>query len=657
MGTVPVYGNAPAVALSNTNGEARNVLMMGTGEFGHCLKTAVAARLKSECVNVYALEQHPETLARHCVLMATALDTNVGLRERTELFLEIYGNAYLSLRGLEYVKERAAQVARVLSGHATPEDQPLVVALDFSLLKHKELDEVLDVVLQWKAGTVLDMDKYWDQRLRQYYKQRYDTRKNAADWDYHMKLVDLKHPIIGGREFLKWRLHGVAFEFRDTSYTVPNVTMGTWVEGRRKGCSILARGYWSDIVNSPYIAHGLEADSEKLFKVRNREQVYTACDVSEYNISQMLHTLLTGEVIQPRVVSSGQGSFADDRPSEEDLDAQGSGVPPVDLSVPAVCLTLVLGNTKVLDRARYHGLFDAAVVSNLAAGQATETLNKLLHTAPGVGACVTLETAKFVLDFRNDHKTEFLRRLYVEASKAGWLVRGAPPTEGQAQNHVCFAYSGDGGLNGEWNPVPELEVPEKLKQAEEDKPKKPRAVAEIEESPSEGNESCPLTVTAKGGDVARDSVNALTQVEVAVIERNPDRVTRRPRELLVKVRLPGVTSAAGVDMKFKEKSIRVDHMEANLHADVVLPYVVDDDAGSATFDPEKNLLVLTLPVVVPKEEEKQALQHLEESTDKIEISEDAEGQKSQDEDHIMVRQQALRGMSLPQKLCSNNMLI
>ena len=36
-------------------------------------------------------------------MLATALDLEVGLRERTELFLEIYGNAFISTKGLEYV--------------------------------------------------------------------------------------------------------------------------------------------------------------------------------------------------------------------------------------------------------------------------------------------------------------------------------------------------------------------------------------------------------------------------------------------------------------------------------------------------------------------------------------------------------------------------
>merc|ERR1711970_618266 len=170
MGVVPCWGNGPSMALANAEGEARNVLLVGTGEFGHVLKTSAAARLRaqttdSEPVHSYVIEKHPETLARHCVLLATALDAQIGLRERTELFLEIYGNAFLSPKGLDYVKDKAAQAARVLSGSQThEEDGALRESINWSLLKHKELDEVLEILLEWQAGAVLDMDKYWENR-------------------------------------------------------------------------------------------------------------------------------------------------------------------------------------------------------------------------------------------------------------------------------------------------------------------------------------------------------------------------------------------------------------------------------------------------------------------------------------------------------------
>merc|ERR1711871_1163361 len=204
------------------------------------------------------------------------------------------------------------------------------------------------------------MEKYWDDRLRNYYKTRYDYRKNDADWDYHMKLKKLGSEIINSREFIKWRLFGIAFEFRDTTYTVPNVTMGTWVEGRRNKnkTSCLARGFWSDIINSPYLAFGLKADYEKLFKVRNKEQVHTSCDVSQYNITQLLHALHTGARIQPRVIQSGMGAMGDDAPSEDDLNAVNVPIDPAQTHNP-LRMVLLMGNApKVLDRKRYEGLFD-----------------------------------------------------------------------------------------------------------------------------------------------------------------------------------------------------------------------------------------------------------------------------------------------------------
>lgn len=658
MGVVPCWGSGPCAQLANTEGGAQNVLIVGSGEFGHILKTASAARLaagtaESEPVRIFAAERHPETLARHCVLLATALDRSVGLRERTELFLEVYGNAFLSPKGLEYVKDKAAQAARVLSGKTVEGDELLSEAVDWSLLKHKELDEVLDVLLQWRAGQVLDMDKYWDTRLRRYYGSRYDYRKNAADWDYHMKLKPLAADVVGTREFIKWRLHGIAFEFRDTSYTVPNITMGTWVEGRRKGSSVMARGYWSDIVNSPYVTFGLSADNVKLFKVRNKEHVHTACDVTEYNVSQLLHALHTGEHIRPRVVQSGMGSFGDDAPSEDDLNAVNLS-PSAQSSNPGLRLTLLLGEaSKVCDRSRYHGLFDAVFVSALAASQASTWMNKIVRCPmEGEGEArpvVVVETAMYALDFKPEHKTEYVRRVYEAAREAGWKVQGEAPVEGQAQPRLQFVCTGEGV------DIPEMEVPAGVAQSQ-------AAATGEREAPSDGELA--LTTSSASSDTIGtgtqsaagelDQIKAVTGTEVTIVQRNPDRITRRPRELLVKVRLPGLSSAAGVDIDIdgEAKTVRVDHMGANLHATATLPFVVDSEAGKATFDSDTSLLVLTLPVIAPKEEDKNALQHLESE----EGEEAASGNDSNKvEEPAFIKAQQVRGMTIPSKLGANIM--
>jgi len=668
MGVVPCWGNAPCMAMANSEGEAQNVLLIGSGEFGHILKTAATARLRdAEPVSVFTVEKHPETLARHCVLLACALDADIGLRERTELFLEIYGNAFLSPKGLDYVKDKAAQAARVISGSASEADGILRNAIDSSLLKHKELDEVLDILLQWQAGAVLDMDKYWDTRMRRYYQGRYDHRKNAADWDYHMKLKNMDASVVSSREFIKWRLHGIAFEFRDTSYTVPNITMGTWVEGRRKGMSIMARGFWSDIINSPYLSFGLQADNANLFKVSNREHVYTSCDISEYNVSQMLHALHTGETIQPKVMQSGMGSMGE-RPSEEELKAfQPSNLDP---ACPPLRIVLLLGDAnKVLERSRYDGLFDAVLVSNLAAMKASTWLNKVVrHSDLGGHAIVRVETARYALDFKPEHKTEFVRRCYEAAREAEWLVEGTPVLDGTTNSYLTFVCSNTTSeeRSENWHDIPVMASPVVDEQVDE---KKPNAAVDAEglhaiEAPEDDGAMQTLTTKPKPEGDAVDKISALTAVEVAVVQRNPDRITRRPRELLVKVRLPGLTSAAGVDVNVENRSVRVDHLGANLHAQTTLPFPVDGDKGSATFDTDTSLLILTLPVVAPAEQDgPQCLDVTETAPPNAEKQDgeydekDSNKDDKEKDDHVMLKlqNQKIGGMAIPHKLGANIM--
>lgn len=55
----------------------------------------------------------------------------------------------------------------------------------------------------------------------------------------------------------------------------PNRTMSSFIPGKRKrsGDNILVRGFWGDIINSPYIPFGIEVsnvdDKEKFFRKLN----------------------------------------------------------------------------------------------------------------------------------------------------------------------------------------------------------------------------------------------------------------------------------------------------------------------------------------------------------------------------------------------------
>lgn len=71
--------------------------------------------------------------------------------------------------------------------------------------------------------------------------------------------------VIHIKQYRHWRETGVAFEFGDQEYTVANPSMASFAETKEKRtkCRSLRRGYWLDIVISPYISFGVNC-----YKVR-----------------------------------------------------------------------------------------------------------------------------------------------------------------------------------------------------------------------------------------------------------------------------------------------------------------------------------------------------------------------------------------------------
>jgi len=57
----------------------------------------------------------------------------------------------------------------------------------------------------------------------------------------------------------------------------------------------LVRGYWGDIINSPYLAFGQEVFDEpertRFYKKVNYQSVYSNADISEYTVTSYIHKL------------------------------------------------------------------------------------------------------------------------------------------------------------------------------------------------------------------------------------------------------------------------------------------------------------------------------------------------------------------------------
>ena len=130
------------------------------------------------------------------------------------------------------------------------------------------------------------------------------------EWDYFARVKDVAG-IIHIKQWREWRMSGIAYEFGDTTYDCSNRTMlttaqGTIKQGRNRGASKDVKGYWLDILNGPFVSHGVEIDSSSaehsnafvqgLFEVVNKgtgaEQYrHHTVEVAMYNLINFMWEL------------------------------------------------------------------------------------------------------------------------------------------------------------------------------------------------------------------------------------------------------------------------------------------------------------------------------------------------------------------------------
>ncbi len=139
------------------------------------------------------------------------------------------------------------------------------------------------------------------------------SRQNVCEWDYFNRVKDVAG-IIHIDQWKEWRMKGIAFEFGDAVYNIPNPTMLTIAraisqKGRDRGMVKDLKGYWVDIVNGPFISHGVEIDdttnpfADELFEVVNKgtgmEQMrHHTVEIAMYNLISFMWELEVGAVDQ-----------------------------------------------------------------------------------------------------------------------------------------------------------------------------------------------------------------------------------------------------------------------------------------------------------------------------------------------------------------------
>ena len=308
IGFVNFWGVTPFVNLFETeeelikntsNKDPVNVLLSNSNDLRHFIFTIYKLFVNQKekgvefrPINFYIHEDHLEVLCRDLLFIHLLTDRNKSIIERCEMLMEIYGNCLLPSRTIDYINI----VYKLLISFICQDKkcQPVYKnILDLSCLTHKQIDSMQEIFSSYDSKCPYDIEKYRNDRVRYCLKDRYDYRKNIYDWDYNMNIQNFA-PIIRLRYYIFWRENGIAFVMRINQYKFPNRTLACYIEGKKKQGhdSCMVRGYWGDIVNSPYLGYGLELETKdeiSYFYANNKiDYLRDSQDVTEYNLVKFL---------------------------------------------------------------------------------------------------------------------------------------------------------------------------------------------------------------------------------------------------------------------------------------------------------------------------------------------------------------------------------
>jgi len=315
-------GTDPIRVLLVHPGDIRHVLTtISKRKRHHGLHSTSAQPLRP--VHFYILESPMQVVSRDLLLLEVVNDFEVPIRQRAAALLEIFGNCKVQDRTCRYIE----QLGKDLVTFSATGRGRLEGLVDLSLLRYRERDDLEACFKAYSRSTAFDMDTLRDFRMRGFYEERYDSRKNLADWDYHQS-VKSRASIVHIKQFKEWRVTGIAFELGDQVYCEPNRTLMSYAEGfikqgKERGAKKEVLGFWGDITAGPYFSFGVDCDTpnsfaEGLFEIMNKntgteQHRHHTVEVAMYSLFSLLWELETAAVYKMKKkndIYSGLGAEA-----------------------------------------------------------------------------------------------------------------------------------------------------------------------------------------------------------------------------------------------------------------------------------------------------------------------------------------------------------
>nr|WCI13723.1 dynein axonemal assembly factor 3-like protein [Scolopendra mutilans] len=424
FGAITWWGFSPALDLQKEINSAKetnelhssepaqdvNILIIGAADLRHVLKTlADANKHKSRKLNIYIIENNIEVFCRQMLFLKLLSEPAMimGLQEKSEYFLEIFGNTLIRFQTSDYIEMTALDCIKMVTNlDYQMEKLPF---LDISLLKFKERDAMESIFKFWRNvdSHPFDISNFWDARLRHYLGTRYDAKDNIFDWEYNMKLLERNASVINCKEYKHWRRTGIAFELREADYTASNRTLASNIKFKQNGETSIRCGYHGDIVTGPYISFGIESECQDLFQKTNGIHRKTSQDVSSYNILSYFDTIMN------------ESNFINDDENESCMEDDCNNKLANWISKRTAITFLTLEYfTKIHQKEKFQQFFQVIFVSN----SLLHTLTKKLSSIFAENASLIVETAKYLLDVRKEQLEEVCTQIIQTFTSLGFEV-------------------------------------------------------------------------------------------------------------------------------------------------------------------------------------------------------------------------------------------
>lgn len=155
-----------------------NILIAGSLDGRHILKTISkyynlvktddCKSFKTMKINFYLYETFPEVYARQLLLFLIAFEPTeiLGLKEKTRLFMEVYGNTLIRPKTSTYIYKKSFQLVHCVTDPSFLSYR--LPMINLSLLKYKERDQLETIFRFWRDySKTFNIELFWNKRVRQ----------------------------------------------------------------------------------------------------------------------------------------------------------------------------------------------------------------------------------------------------------------------------------------------------------------------------------------------------------------------------------------------------------------------------------------------------------------------------------------------------------